>query len=89
MVRIQLDLPEERVRELDALMAELGISTRKELFNNALTLLEWAASEKRADRIVASVDEAKRKFKELVMPALERVSAGGRPEALLAEKRSA
>jgi len=36
MVRIQLDLPEEQVKELDELMRETHIGTRKDLFNNAM-----------------------------------------------------
>jgi hypothetical protein len=76
MIRIQLDLPDDQVRELDQLMTEANIATRKDLFNNALTLFQWAAKAKRAGRIVASVDEQNGTAKELVMPALENISAG-------------
>ncbi|MGA2599464.1 MAG: hypothetical protein ABSH09_21020 [Bryobacteraceae bacterium] len=75
MVRIQLDMPDERVKELDALMEITGSATRKELFNNALTLLEWAVKEKKQGRGIASIDDQEKKLKELVMPALENVSA--------------
>ena len=85
MTRIQLDLPDERVAELDDLMSSLGITTRKELFNNALTLLEWAVSEKRSGRIIASIDEEERKLKQLVMPTLERLSTS--QSNLVATKR--
>ena len=80
MVRIQLDMPDERVKELDALMTETGVSTRKELFNNALTLFEWAIREKKLGNMIASVDESAKKMKELVMPTLEvkPVSAAGK-----------
>jgi len=74
MVRIQLDLPEEQVRELDELMRETKLSSRKELFNNALTLFQWAVKAKRAGRTIASVDEQDRSAKELLMPALENVA---------------
>ncbi|HEY1950019.1 MAG TPA: hypothetical protein VGG97_23620 [Bryobacteraceae bacterium] len=73
MVRIQLDLPEEQVKELDELMRETNIVTRKDLFNNALTLFQWAVKAKRAGRIIASIDELNGTSKELVMPALENV----------------
>jgi metal-responsive CopG/Arc/MetJ family transcriptional regulator len=73
MIRIQLDLPEEQVKELDELMKETKVATRKDLFNNALTLFQWAVKAKRAGRIVASVDEGTGTAKELVMPALENV----------------
>ena len=75
MVRIQLDLPEEQVKELDELMKETNIVTRKDLFNNALTLFQWAAKAKRAGRIVASLDEETGTAKEILMPALENVRA--------------
>ena len=71
MVRIQLDMPDDRVKELDALMTETGVATRKELFNNALTLFEWAVREKKLGNVIASVDEGAKKMKELVMPSLE------------------
>jgi len=74
MIRIQLDLPEEQVKELDELMKETKIATRKDLFNNALTLFQWAVKAKRSGRIVASIDEERRTSQELVMPALENVS---------------
>jgi metal-responsive CopG/Arc/MetJ family transcriptional regulator len=75
MVRIQLDMPDERVKELDALMQITGSATRKELFNNALTLLEWAVKERKQGRSIASVDDQEKKLKELAMPALENVLA--------------
>ena len=73
MTRIQLDLPEDQVKELDELMKETKIATRKDLFNNALTLFQWAVKAKRTGRIIASVDEETGTAKELVMPALESV----------------
>ena len=71
-MRIQLELPEARVEELRALMAEVDIETYKELFNNALTLLDWAMQECKAQRAPASVDEKNQKYRVLVMPILER-----------------
>ena len=76
MVRIQLDMPEEQVKDLDDLMKETNIVTRKDLFNNALTLFQWAVKAKRAGRIVASLDEETGTAKEIVMPALENVRTG-------------
>ncbi len=73
VTRIQLDMPEEQVTQLDELMKETNIVTRKDLFNNALTLFQWAVKAKRAGRIVASLDEETGTAKEIVMPALENV----------------
>ena len=69
LIRLQMDLPEKRVQELENLMAECGIATKKDLFNTALTLFEWAVSERRRGPIIASVDEKNSKYKELQMPA--------------------
>ncbi len=74
MIRIQFELPEEKVEELDTLMKEAHITTRKDLFNNALTLLEWAIKERKTGRTIASVDEDNKKYKELVMPVLSAVA---------------
>lgn len=68
--RVQLDLPERQVKELDGLMKETGVATRKDFFNQALSLLLWAIKEKKEGRIIASVDEANQQYREVVMPVL-------------------
>jgi metal-responsive CopG/Arc/MetJ family transcriptional regulator len=68
LMRIQLDLPEERVQELDELMREINMTTRKDLFNTALTLLVWVINERKEDRIIASLDKKDDSYRELVMP---------------------
>lgn len=70
IIRIQFELTGQSVCELGRLMDITGVATRKELFNNALTLLEWAIKEKQEGRIIASVDEEKQEYKEIVMPIL-------------------
>ncbi len=74
MVRIQFELPEDKVRELEKIMKESRLATRKDLFNNALTLFEWAIRERKKGKIIASIDERNQSFKEIVMPSLESVS---------------
>jgi hypothetical protein len=74
MVRIQFELPEEKARELEALMKETGVATKKDFINNALTLLEWVIQEKKKGRSIASVDEENQRYRELVMPLLEMIS---------------
>jgi len=74
MVRIQLDLPDEQVAELDERMAETKLRTRKDFFNNALTLFDWAIKQKKAGRVIAAIDESQDIVKELLMPALENVT---------------
>lgn len=73
-MRLQLDLPQDQVEHLEALMARTGIPTRKDLMNNALTFFEWAVNEREAGRVVASVDRDRNEIKEVIMPALEWVA---------------
>ncbi|MBY0506861.1 MAG: hypothetical protein K2X03_23275 [Bryobacteraceae bacterium] len=77
-MRIQMEIPEEDVRELKALMEKLGIDTYKELFSNALTILYWAAQEVRDGQAVVSVDPARSNYKELAMPCLNRLKRQSR-----------
>ncbi len=70
-VRMQFELPRDRHEDLKVLMAQCKIDSQQDLLNVALTFLGWAAEEKSKGRIIASVDEASMKYKELCMPALE------------------
>lgn len=70
--RIQFELTKRSVEEIEELMEITEVTTRKDIFNYALTLLEWAIKEKQRGRIIASVDEKKNKYKELSMPILSK-----------------
>ena len=72
-MRIQLDLPEDDVKELKDLMSEAHIDTYKELFGNALTLVHWVVQEVRAGRTIASINERDGKYKELAMPIFRKL----------------
>ena len=76
MARLQIELDDNRMAELETLMGEGGVKTKRELFNAALTLLRWAMRERRAGRIVASIDEKTETIKELEMPILSEVKPG-------------
>lgn len=69
-VRMQFDFTEDRVKELEAMMAKCDISTRKELFNNALTVLEWALEESEQGHEIAAIDRKEKQFFALRMPIL-------------------
>ena len=70
-VRIQFELSPEKAAELEELIKETGVQSKRELFNNALTLLKWAVRETRRGNSIASVDEEHGKYRELQMPILE------------------
>ena len=73
LTRLQIELDEEKMRELEELMKEGKARTKKDFINAALTLLRWAMREKRAGRIIASVDEKRDVYKEIEMPILSEV----------------
>lgn len=75
MKRIQLEVREERLQELKALMEQADLSTQKDLINDALTLFEWAITERRSGRAIGSMDEANQKYREVMMPSLERAAS--------------
>ncbi len=76
MVRIQLELPESQVRKIEKLMDKSGTKTKKDFFNNALSVLEWAIDERENNRTVASINEAENSYKELNMPILSHIGKG-------------
>jgi hypothetical protein len=73
-MRIQLELSESQIRDLKSLMKETEVDTYKELFNNALTLFQWAVDEIKSGNEIASVNEERERYKVLVMHALERIA---------------
>ncbi len=72
-VKLQIEFDVEKMKEIEATMRELHVSTKKEFINGALTLLMWAIKERKAGRVIASVDERRDSFKELEMPILSEV----------------
>ncbi len=74
MQRIQFEVPEERLTELERLMDSAKIRTKKELLNNALTFFEWALDEVRKGHSIASVDEKSGKYREIMMPVFRNIA---------------
>lgn len=52
-------------------MKKAGIATNRELFNNAISLFEWAAKERVAGRSIVSIDPTTVEYREVVIPVLE------------------
>lgn len=80
-MRIQLDIPEQDAKELLLLMKDLEIEAFKDLFNNALTMLNWATKEVKDGRSIASIDEGNLNYKELLMPIFEKIKKGAPTDA--------
>lgn len=70
-----MDLPAKRIEELNKIMTKTGLSTRKDLFENALTFFAWAVSQRESGRTIASIAENSSEYRELLMPALAAVNS--------------
>ena len=68
--RVQLDMSAAEIQRLNWIMEVCDLTTRKELFNNALTILEWATRETVDGRKIASFDDTTKDRYILSMPAL-------------------
>jgi hypothetical protein len=72
--RVQLDMSPNELQRLNWVMEVCDLGTRKELFNVALTLLEWAVKETNDGRRIASFDDRTNDRLILSMPALSAAS---------------
>lgn len=70
-MRLQIDTNGATDQLIEELMKVAGLTSKKELFNNALTLFDWAVSETRKGRAIASINEKDGSYRELQMPALK------------------
>ena len=82
-MRIQLDLADENVAQLQQLIEKAGVHTYKELFDNALALLNWAIEERQLGRRIGSIDETEQAYRELGMKILEGVERPVKSKAAL------
>lgn len=85
LVRVQFDMTAERIADLDCLMEGTNIYSRQDFFNNALSLFEWAITESRRGRRIASIsvneEENSPEMEEVILlPALS-AAASSPPSA--------
>lgn len=71
--RFQFDVAGSDAAHLEQLKATTGLNTNQKLFDEALTLLDWAVAQAKEGRIIASIDEQNQVYRELAMPALRKV----------------
>jgi hypothetical protein len=73
-MRLQIEVTEDQDRHIQSLMEQTGLATKKDLFNNALTLLSWAIEEVANGNTIASVNEEENRYRVLQMPILTHVA---------------
>ena len=72
-LQIQIEMNEDKLRELESLMQECGIRTKKDLMNDALTLFKWAVNKRKSGHEIVAVNSEKGRYTELHMLALSAV----------------
>jgi hypothetical protein len=89
-LRIQIEVDENGIQVLDSIKQATGVNTYKDIFNNAITLFEWAIRQRVEGRVIASLDERTKRYKEMTMPALEdavrRANAAKSPQLVAAQQ---
>jgi hypothetical protein len=71
MSRLQLELSDTYEALIDKLQPLCDLKTKKDVVENALLLLGWAATEASRGLSIAAVDESRRVYKEVHAAALE------------------
>jgi hypothetical protein len=71
--RIVLEFSPGRVQELESMRQKLGMENRKDLFNYALGLLEWAIAKREEGFVIMVGNHEENRFIEISMPALDKI----------------
>ncbi len=74
-MRVQIDIDDASRLMIDELKLHTGLSQWRDLFNEAITLLNWAVRQVTQGRTVASLDEQEKNYRELQMHSLEHAKA--------------
>jgi hypothetical protein len=88
-MRIQVEIPKERVEDIKRLMGIGKLRTYYELFNTALSILAWAAEEAMMGRSIVSLCEETGKTRHLVTPFLQEAAKQFIPETKAEQARAA
>ena len=75
-VEIRIEISTERLKEIDDMMEQAGFVTRRDLFNNSFSLLQWVIEETKKGNVIASVNEKEELYKPLHMSAIEYIQKG-------------
>jgi hypothetical protein len=78
VVRFQFEIPPDLWAEMEKFQEKGGLSTKRELVNNALTLFRWAAVHKERGNTIAALTPSGH-VHELQMPCLESIEIHSRP----------
>lgn len=74
MLEVAFELNEEKLADLNRMVADGHFEDRRDLLNSALTVMQWAIRHAKAGHTIAAVDEDGGKYHELAMPFLTGLS---------------
>jgi len=72
-MRVNFEIDEKKLKTLNDTMEIVGVKSRKEFFNQAISLLTWAIKEKQKGNIIASINDDNHHIREVNMPLLDDV----------------
>jgi len=71
--RVVLEFSSEKVEQIDSMKAKLQLATRKEMFNYAIGLLDWAIRQREKGYVIMVGDHERERYIQLSMPALDSI----------------
>jgi hypothetical protein len=77
-MRLNFEMTPAQMDSLKALQTRTGASSMKDLVNNAISILEWAADETAKGNDVASISEDDESYRVMVTPLLQYVAKNER-----------
>lgn len=79
-VEVRFKVSDENAKELQSLSQDLGCSDDlKGLIDNAITLIKSAVAARKEGRIIASIDEVGKSYREIKLPALDQIKPTEQP----------
>jgi hypothetical protein len=67
----EVRISKEEIKWITELSAEVSPDSIKDMFADALSLLLWARKQVKNGRIIASIDEKNKRYRELQMPFMQ------------------
>jgi len=80
--RFQLDLTANELDSIERWSTFAGFRTKREFFNNAFTLFQWAAKQVMLGRTICAMNETTGEVRHLEMPALTAIAENNPPSFL-------
>jgi hypothetical protein len=73
-MNLEFDVSDKEIEKLDEMLKSTNSDSYKSLFNDSLSLFNWAVQHIKAGRVIAAVDEGGQKYIEVHMPSLQYVA---------------